>query len=56
MNMVAEGVKTTLAARRLATQVGVSMPIAEEVYLTLYEEKDPRVALAHLMGREARDE
>ncbi len=56
MNMVAEGVKTTLAARRLAAQAGVSMPIAEEVYLTLYEEKEPGVALADLMGRAARDE
>ena len=55
MNMVAEGVKTTLAARRLAERLGVSMPIVEEVYLTLYEDKDPRDALAHLMGR-ARDE
>ena len=56
MNMVAEGVKTTLAARRLAAQLGVSMPITDEVYLTLYEEKDPDVALADLMGRAARDE
>ncbi len=56
MNMVAEGVKTTLAARRLAEQLGVSMPITEEVYLTLYEDKDPRDALAHLMGRAPRDE
>ena len=56
MSMVAEGVKTTLAARRLAEQLGVSMPIVEEVYLTLYEDKDPRDALAHLMGRAPRDE
>jgi len=56
MNMVAEGVKTTLAARRLAERLGVSMPIVEEVYLTLYEDKDPRMALAHLMGRAPRDE
>lgn len=55
-NMVAEGVKTTLAARRLAERLGVSMPIVEEVYLTLYEDKDPREALAHLMGRAPRDE
>ena len=56
MNMVAEGVKTTLAARRLAQELGVTMPIVEEVYLTLYEDKHPREALAHLMGRAPRDE
>jgi glycerol-3-phosphate dehydrogenase (NAD(P)+) len=56
MHMVAEGVKTTLAARRLAEQLGVSMPITEEVYLTLYEDKDPRDALAGLMGRAPQDE
>jgi glycerol-3-phosphate dehydrogenase (NAD(P)+) len=56
MQMVAEGVKTTLAARQLAEKLGVSMPITEEVYLVLYEEKDPRDALAVLMGRAPRDE
>ena len=56
MQMVAEGVKTTLAARQLAQKLGVSMPITEEVYLVLYEEKDPRDALAVLMGRAPRDE
>ncbi len=56
MNMVAEGVKTTLAARRLAERLDVSMPIVEEVYLTLYEDKDPHQARAHLMGRAPRDE
>lgn len=54
--MVAEGVKTTLAARRLAEKLGVSMPITEEVYLTLYDGKDPLEALASLMGRPPRDE
>lgn len=56
MNMVAEGVKTTLAAKRLAEQLGVSMPITEEVYRVLYEEKDLLEALAVLMGRAPRDE
>jgi glycerol-3-phosphate dehydrogenase (NAD(P)+) len=54
--MVAEGVKTTLAVRRLAEQADVSMPITEEVYRTLYEGKNPRDALTHLMERPPRDE
>ncbi len=53
---VAEGVKTAVAARALAAEAGVEMPIAEQVYLVLHDDKDPRVALADLMGRELRDE
>jgi glycerol-3-phosphate dehydrogenase (NAD(P)+) len=55
-NTVAEGVKTTLAARDLAGRLGVEMPITEQVYLTLYEEKDPRQVMRDLMTRELRDE
>jgi glycerol-3-phosphate dehydrogenase (NAD(P)+) len=53
---VAEGVKTTLAARNLAAELGVEMPITEQVYLTLYEDKDARSAVLELMGRDLRDE
>ncbi|MGI9645214.1 MAG: NAD(P)H-dependent glycerol-3-phosphate dehydrogenase [Ilumatobacteraceae bacterium] len=56
MRMVAEGVKTTVAARRLAAELGVEVPVAEQVYLTLYEGKDPNEAVAELMGRALRDE
>lgn len=55
-NTVAEGVKTTLAARDLAAQLGVEMPITEQVYLTLYEDKDPHRAVSDLMRRDLRDE
>jgi glycerol-3-phosphate dehydrogenase (NAD(P)+) len=55
-NTVAEGVKTTLAARDLAGRLGVEMPITEQVYLTLYKEKDPRQVMRDLMTRELRDE
>jgi glycerol-3-phosphate dehydrogenase (NAD(P)+) len=51
MNMVAEGVKTTLSAYQLATKLGVDMPITEQMYLVLYEDKDPRQAVAELMMR-----
>jgi glycerol-3-phosphate dehydrogenase (NAD(P)+) len=56
MNMVAEGVKTTLAARTLAGRLGVDMPITEQVYQVLYEGKDPRVVGRELMTRELKDE
>ena len=56
MQMVAEGVKTTLGARELAARFGVEMPITEQVYLTLYEGKDPRQVGLELMGRTLRDE
>lgn len=55
-NTVAEGVKTTLAARDLARRLEVEMPITEQVYLTLYEGKDPRQVMKDLMTRELRDE
>jgi glycerol-3-phosphate dehydrogenase (NAD(P)+) len=49
---VAEGVKTAKAARALANKFGVDMPVVEEVYLLLYENKDPKQAVKDLMNRE----
>ena len=51
MRMVAEGVKTTLSAYQLAAKLGVAMPITEQMYQVLYEEKDPKQAAADLMTR-----
>jgi glycerol-3-phosphate dehydrogenase (NAD(P)+) len=51
MKMVAEGVKTTLSAYQLAIKLGVVMPITEQMYKILYEEKDPKVAVVDLMQR-----
>jgi glycerol-3-phosphate dehydrogenase (NAD(P)+) len=56
MNMVAEGVKTTSAVLELAQRHRVEMPIATEVGRVIHEGEDPRVALARLMGREAKAE
>jgi glycerol-3-phosphate dehydrogenase (NAD(P)+) len=56
MRMVAEGVKTTLSAWQLAQQLGVAMPITEQMYRILYEEKDPRQAVSELMQRQQRSE
>ena len=51
MHMVAEGVKTTLSAYQLAVKLGVAMPITEQMYQILYQDKDPRQAVADLMNR-----
>jgi len=56
MKMVAEGIYTTVAARTLARRYGVEMPITEQMYQVLFEDKDPRQAVAELMSRKAKDE
>ncbi|HTG00353.1 MAG TPA: NAD(P)H-dependent glycerol-3-phosphate dehydrogenase [Nitrospirota bacterium] len=53
---VAEGVKTAKAARALAQNNGIVMPIVEEVYQLLYEGKAPALALKDLMTRELKPE
>jgi glycerol-3-phosphate dehydrogenase (NAD(P)+) len=56
MKTVAEGVKTAKAARSLAKKYNVPMPIVEEVYQLLYENKDPGLAVRDLMSRQLKGE
>jgi len=56
MVMVAEGVKTTKSAYDLAKKYNVEMPITEEVYKTLFEDKNPKDAVFDLMTRGAKQE
>jgi glycerol-3-phosphate dehydrogenase (NAD(P)+) len=56
MTMVAEGVRTARAARELARRTGVEMPIVEEVYAILYEDRNAREALENLMLRAPKPE
>lgn len=56
MQMVAEGVKTTLSAYQLADKLGVDVPIIEQMYLLLYQDKDPRQAVVDLMSRDLKAE
>jgi glycerol-3-phosphate dehydrogenase (NAD(P)+) len=56
MKMVAEGVRTTKAARQLAAKHRVEMPIVEEVHHILFEGKSPKRATADLMLREPKPE
>jgi glycerol-3-phosphate dehydrogenase (NAD(P)+) len=54
--MVAEGVTTTKSALGLAEKYGVEMPITQQVYAVLFEDKSPRQAVAELMRREMKGE
>ncbi len=56
MQMVAEGVKTTLSAYQLARKMGVDVPIIEQMYQILYADKDPRQAVTDLMLRDLKAE
>jgi glycerol-3-phosphate dehydrogenase (NAD(P)+) len=56
MSEVAEGVKTTQAANRLAANLGVEMPITAQVHAVLYEGKSVRDAVVELMARPLRSE
>ncbi len=49
--MVAEGVRNTRTVYLLARRFGVEMPIVEQMYRVLYEDKDPMQAVRDLMGR-----
>ncbi len=54
--MVAEGVHTTGLARELAASRGVEMPISDQIYRVLYENKAPTDAIADLMSRSLKSE
>jgi glycerol-3-phosphate dehydrogenase (NAD(P)+) len=53
---VAEGVTTAKSAYNLARKVGVELPITDQVYKLLYEDKPVMSALLDLLGRERRAE
>ncbi len=56
MRMVAEGVRTSRSVYTLARSLGVEMPITEQVYLLLYENKHPKQVVADLLAREVKPE
>jgi len=56
MRMVAEGVKTTRSAWNLARKVGVEMPILDQVYQVLYQDKPCRDAVRDLLARSLKEE
>lgn len=56
INMVVEGVNTVQAACEMARQHGVSMPITEEIYQVLFQDKNVRSAVLDLMTRVGKPE
>jgi len=56
MVMVAEGVPTAKSVHQPAQKHHIDMPMAEEVYRVLFEDKNPRQATLDLMGRDTRGE
>jgi len=56
MKMVAEGINTAKSVHQLIAKTGVEMPISEQIFQVLFEDKDPRVAVEELMGRAPRQE
>ncbi|MBE9513169.1 MAG: NAD(P)-dependent glycerol-3-phosphate dehydrogenase [Chloroflexi bacterium] len=56
MTGIAEGVNTTIAARNLARQQGLGMPVTEKIYQVLFEDADPRQVVAEITSAEASHE
>ncbi|MGC9383245.1 MAG: NAD(P)H-dependent glycerol-3-phosphate dehydrogenase [Kosmotogaceae bacterium] len=56
MKCVAEGVPTSKAIHNISSEKQIELPISEEVYRVLYENKSPRMGLNHLMRRKQKDE
>lgn len=56
MEMVAEGVKTTKSAWLLSQKMGVDMPILEQIYKVIYEDKPCAEAVKTLLSRDQKEE
>lgn len=56
MKMVAEGVATTKSTHELAKKLNVELPIIEQVYSVLFQNKDPHKATEKLMTRGLKEE
>jgi len=56
MSMVAEGIKTTASIHDLALKLGIEMPILEQVYNILYDDKSCSLAVKDLLSRDLRVE
>jgi glycerol-3-phosphate dehydrogenase (NAD(P)+) len=56
MKMVAEGVWNCQAAKDLAAQYHISVPITEQVAAVVHQGKDPRQAVLDLMTRSPKPE
>jgi glycerol-3-phosphate dehydrogenase (NAD(P)+) len=51
MQMVAEGIPTTLSAWQCAQRLGIEAPITAQIHSVLYEGRAPHEAMWELLGR-----
>jgi len=56
IGQVVEGVLAARAVWHVSRKLNVDMPICEQIYLILYENKAPQTAVEALMGRDLRQE
>ncbi|MCD4781822.1 MAG: NAD(P)-dependent glycerol-3-phosphate dehydrogenase [Candidatus Omnitrophica bacterium] len=56
MEMVAEGVDTAKSVYQLSQQLNISMPVTEQVYKIIYQNKSPHQAVSDLMTRKVKAE
>lgn len=54
--MIAEGYYTVKAVFDICKNNNIEMPISEQIYYVLYENKDPKIAMKDLMEREFKSE
>jgi len=56
MNMVAEGIRNTQTVSAIAKELGVELPICEQMRAVIYDGKSPHEAIADLMSRSLKSE
>ncbi len=56
IQQVVEGVKAAEAVKEVADELGIEMPICQQIYQILYEGTSPREAVQALMSRELKPE
>ena len=56
MNMVAEGVKTSLSVHQLGEKLGLELPLCEQVYQVVHEDKPAMEAVEEIMSRDLKPE
>ena len=54
--MIAEGIRNTRSVYLLAQQLGLEMPIVEQMYQVIYQQKKPLTAVRDLMQRSLKPE
>ena len=56
MNMVAEGVKTSMSVHQLSEKLGIELPLCDEVYQVVHQNKPTIQAVEDIMSRDLKPE